>query len=253
MTEILFGLYAAETVYRDNRNSEYLFDDAVLCLMPDLDMGDISDINKDFDGFVFTEDRIGNIHAIEELKKIKKDGDHIRIWFCPANPSEMMALMYLCYALKDSECTVSCVQLSNTFDLNGSILKINSTDEAPVEMLRSKRAQSVVMSKNMRNYFASEFERVKTENSGLRTLINERMVSVPDNFFDGFIMDAITNESTCITKVIGGVVKKINGINERFIYNRILQLAEEGKVTICVNSSEKYSEFVMRKGETDND
>ncbi|MBE6038158.1 MAG: DUF1835 domain-containing protein [Anaerofustis stercorihominis] len=252
MTEILFGLYAADQVYCDNQNSDYFLDDTVLCLILDLDVGNISSLDSELNGFDFTGDMIRNLPAIEELKKAKKDGHHVRIWFCPANPSEMMSLMYLCYVLKDSECPVSCVQISNTFDLNGIVLKINSTDEAPVEMLRAKRAQSVVMSMNMRNYFASEFERVKNENSQLRTLINERMVSVPENFFDGFIMDSVTDEFTPITQIIGSVTRKVSGLNERFIYNRILQLKDEDILSIHSLNSGKYSEFVMRKGETDN-
>ena len=75
--------------------------------------------------------------------------------------------------------------------------------------------------------------RLKNENAKMRAVVNGSIISVDENFYDGFILDSITKEKNIVADVIVTVSNKYRlGIGPYFIALRIMALIEQNKLKL---------------------
>ena len=83
------------------------------------------------------------------------------------------------------------------------------------------------------------WEQLKRENATLRAVVNRQLVSVPDTFYDAFILRELEAqedefmEAMLIGKVLG---KYSLGISDGLIALRIEQFIKEGKLEVITNA-----------------
>lgn len=92
---------------------------------------------------------------------------------------------------------------------------------------------------NYMHALSFRWEQLKRENATLRAVVNRQLVSVPDTFYDAFILRELEAqedefmEAVLIGKVLG---KYSLGISDGLIALRIEQFIKEGKLEVITHA-----------------
>ena len=87
---------------------------------------------------------------------------------------------------------------------------------------------------------AMRWEALRRENAPLRAVINGRVVSVEDDFYDSFLLDAFesTEEEVREGRLIGRVLKQQLGIWDGWLHLRIGKFINDGRIEVVKESEE---------------
>lgn len=189
--------------------------------------------------------------ALQIVREHVLSGKQLRLWYSH-QPDELCGMYWFISLLKtwgaapEQVFSVE-VPLEEQTD-DGVLLRRNGCSElAPHEWQRCAIRQKQVTSLEMQTYDA-RWQELKKENSFLRAEINGRLVSVPENFYDAFIVqeieaeEEIFNEGSLIARVLS---KYQFGISDEWIAFRIDKMIESGLVSVV--SLEKEEEPVYQR------
>ena len=86
------------------------------------------------------------------------------------------------------------------------------------------------------------WQQLKKENAPLRAVVNRRLVSVPETFYDSFILQELDAEEDEFmeARVIGKVLGKYSlGISDSLVAIRIEQFIKDGMLKAVTHAGEK--------------
>lgn len=225
-----------------------------------LDTGDLSIPLTDFKRKSYEIDRImaANYYeysigedeficnALETIEEAMQNNESMRIWL--SNNAESMCGFYdLCSRLKDYAGLIVVVQASkqpyerNCWGLIKSYERYRYAD-------RERRLTKEVMYE-----IAADWEKLKKENSNMRLLVNNELISVTDDYFDHMIFEAFELEEESFSGVpenyIMGNTMHIGNENQLNLHDsvicaRIDKLIEEGKIIIVEDNKEKFKRLL---------
>lgn len=220
----------------------------VVCIGCNLDIGDIA---GEFDGaerkdvfvwvygFVRFEDseieQFFNAQRedFERLLSAAKNGKPIRAWKSNA-PFCACAFAFLCDALLDIDCELSVVELPAYWETSENAMQsCNDWGElSPGQFYRFlplERRVSAIEKHLQRDVWRT----LMAENAPLRAMVNGRLISVPEDFYDHIILQNIPDGDFVMAQLIGAILgKHALGVGDGWYALRIKKMISENKLEV---------------------
>ncbi|WMM26079.1 DUF3658 domain-containing protein [Tissierella sp. MB52-C2] len=186
---------------------------------------------------------------MEYLLSAAKSGIPIRIWKSNA-PYSTCGFYFVCNILRNLDCDISVVSLPKyKHRSENEIVEYSHWGEVEA----GKFYQFLHLEKQLPQIekgIASDYwDDLMVENAPLRTIINGKLISVPENFYDFIITKNLPENDFIMARFIGKLLGKYNlGISDSWYAFRIDKMIADGKLVIVENkdTSHPYGK-VLRK------
>ena len=178
---------------------------------------------------------------MEQLISAAKDGIPIRIWRSNA-PYSTCGFYYVCYELRNIDCNISVVSLPEYRQVSdnetvhysqwGEISSGKFYQFLPLEKELSQIEKQIIIGR---------WHDLKEENAPLRAIINGKLISVPDDFYDFIIRSNLPDNDFIMARLIGKLLGEYPiGISDSWYALRIDKMIEENKLIVVENKDETY-------------
>lgn len=228
-----------------------------------LDIGDISgefdsldrqEVFKKIWGLHSSEDEVKQFFNsqrkdLEKLLSAAKEGKVIRIWESNS-PFSACGFAFVCHLLKDIDCKIKVVSLPEYHKISSdTIVTYTSWSEiAPGEFYKflSLEKDFSEIEKTMHAYI---WEELKEENASLRAVVNGKLISVPEGFYDHLVTKNIPEGEFLMVHLIGQVLGKYQlGVGDSWFTLRINKMIEENKLEVVSKSKTSHPlEIILKK------
>lgn len=207
-------------------------------------------------GFAFDsrEDRAfqeffqNSVNDLQKAKRAAKQGEGLRVW-CSATPASECGLRHLMWEIRGCDCPVSVVELPRYWKEESSLITYVDWNEVQpgrfYQFLKLERAVEL----EERHVLAAEWRELVSENAPLRAVINGRLTSVGEDFYDPLLRACMTDEPMHMGRLIGNVLGKYSvGVSDSWYARRIRAMIESGelKVIDAGDGSHPYSATIQR-------
>ena len=186
---------------------------------------------------------------MDKLLSAAKDGIPIRIWKSNA-PYSTCGFHFVCNLLRSIDCNISVVSLP----------KYNPISENEIveyshwgEVNAGKFYQFLPLEKQLtqieKRIVSDHWHDLMVENAPLRAILNGKLTSVPENFYDFIITKNLPDNNFIMARLIGKLLGEYSlGISDSWYAFRIDKMIEENKLIVIENKdpSHPYGK-VLRK------
>lgn len=179
-------------------------------------------------------------HASENLNDVLRrvqSGESLRIWYSHS-PEELCGLYWLMEQFARSEAcpdSLSLVKLPD-WDIqdDGTVLSLMSWGEISPEKWHRYLCFQRQADKALILFCAAHWNRLREENAPLRAILNGRLVSVPESFYDTFLLREIEKEETFLeSRLIGKILTEYRlAIPDGLLHARIDSMLGEGSLEL---------------------
>ena len=176
------------------------------------------------------------------LKKYLDEGKRLRIWYSEYS-EELCGFYQLCELLKKYDQEFSAVRLPNIAVIDGKRKHVFSWNQMSQEAIKEAAKSTRLLSKEEIVMHAKVWEKLRKENAPLRAVIDGRLVSVPEEFYDSWLLKSIPdNEPITIDKALGLYYKYLYSPQSGWLIHRIDELIRQGKIELV-----EENEYVWRQ------
>lgn len=238
--------------------------DEVVCLGFMLDIGNIkepadSQYRKDLIYSMYAQNQYGKSPEIDEelkltgevysnellrLKKYLEDGETIRVWYSDA-PYSRCGFYSLCRILQNYKNEVHIVKLPEYAVRKTSIISYRNWGEVSAEEFAGFLSHERMLTKEEVRMYALLWIELTEDNSPLRAVINGRVTSVPEDFYDFLIWKRLTCKSIKEARLIGDILGYFQiGIGDWWFARRIEHFIQQGKIKVMEDSENKYARMI---------
>jgi hypothetical protein len=186
---------------------------------------------------------------MEKLLSAAKDGIPIRIWKSNA-PYSTCGFHFVCHLLRNIDCNISIVSLPEYNPISeNEIVEYSHWGEVNA----GKFYQFLPLEKQLtqidKKIVSDHWHKLMIENAPLRAIINGKLTSVPENFYDFIITNNLPDNDFIMARFIGKLLGEYRlGISDSWYALRIEKMIEENKLIVVENEdlSHPYKK-VLRK------
>lgn len=236
----------------------------VICLGFMLDIGDIkrpvcSTYRKELIYSIYAQNQweeeddfeeelktLGNVYEKElnRLKEFLEEGESIRIWYSDA-PYSRCGFYSLCQILQKYKNNVSAVKLPEYVLKGQQITVYQSWNEVCAEEFAGFLPDEKKLSKEEIRMRAQNWTDLQEENTPLRAVINGKVLSVPEDFYDFLIWQELKNKKLKEARLIGNILLNTQiAISDSWYARRIEQHIRDGKIKIVKDAKNKYERIL---------
>lgn len=254
MIEVLFGAGEAESMR--------CVKSEVVCLAYMLDIGDI---RKPPDSAYRQEWMLGmrcfgegkkgfgeelcRQQEYPRLKELLAGGAAARIWYSNA-PYAYCGLCWLCHELGKmrTKAEVFTVALPEYELRAGYIARHSSLGEVAAEEFGNYLPRQKKLTVLEQQMYAMEWAKAVEKNSPLRAVVNGRLLSVPEDFYDFLIWDRLTGQPQKEAAIIGDILGSAQiAVADWWYAYRIRRLTEAGRIQIAQDCGQEYGRMIYAK------
>jgi hypothetical protein len=191
-----------------------------------------------------------NLASLRKLKDSARNGEHIRIWYSDA-PYSICGFYFINSILKEYECKVTAIKLPKyQFEKNNTIISYSSWSEVAAGKLYKFLPLETEISKIEQQFIASEWEELQNQNTIIRAVINGKLTSVAEDFYDYFIRLNIPDGEFIMARLIGKVLGRHQlGVGDWWIAQRIRNMIANREFEV-VSDNEFYYDKILKKANT---
>lgn len=228
----------------------------VVCIGFSLDVGDITDemdVEKRknefvrlFSSVIFDDQEIERYFRsqqedFDKLLTATRSGEPIRVWKSDA-PYSACGFAFLCDVLENIMCEISVISLPECWEMyNGTIRWYRDWGEIMPGQLHQFLPLERVLSDGEKRLQSSLWKELKTENAPLRALVNGRLVSVPEDFYDHLIIRNIPEQEFVMVRLIGEILGKYPlGVGDGWYALRIKKMITENKLAFVAVTDDSH-------------
>lgn len=190
---------------------------------------------------------------IEELHRLKSfldRGEKVRIWYSDAPYSRCglySLCQILCRRLKEYENEISAVRLPEYIIRDKETVFYQSWGEVSAEEFAGFLPYEKPLSGDEIRMYAGLWSALVEENSPLRAVINGKVCSVSDDFYDFLIWERLKDEPVKEGRLIGDILGQSQlGVGDWWYARRIEYYIRQGKIRVVHDSENRYAREVMR-------
>lgn len=228
----------------------------VVCIGFNLDIGDIAcgidsaerkkEFTRVFGSVSFKDSEIERFFSSqrEDFKKLlsaAESGEHIRVWKSNA-PFSACAFAFLCDALRNIECKISIISLPEYWERSDNTIQssVDWGEISPGQFYRFLPLEREIS--NIEKHVQSRlWNDLKAENAPLRALVNGRLISVPEDFYDHIIIKNIPDREFVMAQLIGTILGKYPlGVGDGWYALRINKMIAENKLEIVADKDPSH-------------
>ena len=203
--------------------------------------------DDEYDEDTYTKDNNRLNKYWSYLKTFLDEGKHLRIWYSN-HPEELCGFYWLCSHLKKYDQEFYAVELPDVAKHEGKTEKVYSWSQMSVENIMKAVENARLLSKEEIIANAEVWGRLKKENAPLRVVVNGQLISVPEEFYDPWILSCIPADEPI----------KIQDVHRRFcdcqktaeagwLIHRIDKLIGEGKIELVKQHEYVWEELIRLK------
>lgn len=186
---------------------------------------------------------------VEKLLSAAKKGVPIRVWKSNT-PFSTCGFAFVCYILRNIDCKVSLVSLPEyVVKPNKTLVSYTSWNEVHPEEFHSFLSYEKELSNIERRVQVNLWNNLKIENSPLRAIVNGKLISVPENFYDHILINNIPEGEFVMSWLIGNVLGNYQlGVGDGWFALRINKIIENNilEVVSDKNISHPYEKILKR-------
>lgn len=186
-----------------------------------------------------------NLKALDGLRVLAKKGKTFRVWYSNS-AMELAGFYYICYILKDYDVEVYVVELPQHYKIGGRYKQIASWGMAHGFEFGYLVENEKKLEKEEVDYFSSLWQDLIEENAPLRAVVAGKLISVPEDFYDGLILSYFSEETMKENVWISCFMSLCLGVSSGFVEQRIWAMGEAGVIEL-LQDSERMSERVWKK------
>lgn len=230
----------------------------VICLAFMLDIGDIrqpadSDtrlkILTHIHTWIDAETFLRYKKDYKRLKELAASGSAIRIWYSHA-PYAYCGLCWLCHEFRNMNAEISVIDLPE-YDMHSetSIVRYCSWNEVEHERFSEYLDREKHLTALERRMYAQEWSEASDSNSMLRAVVNGKLLSVPEEFYDFLILNRITEQPEKEARIIGDILGNSHiAVSDGWYAYRIQKMIDEGRIGMAEeDESEPYKRMIYKK------
>ncbi len=238
----------------------------VICLGFLLDVGDVkmpvdSSYRKELIYSLFSQNLYGrSLEWEEELKQVGdvyvnelhrliqflEDGEAIRIWYSDA-PYSRCGFYSLCQMLLKYETEIHVVKLPEYVAWKKNIISYSNWGEVSAEEFAVFLPYEKTLTGEEVRMYAALWSELAEDNSPLRTVINGRVVGVPEDFYDFLLWKKITRKPIKEARLLGDLLGCYQlGVGDWWYARRIDYHIQQGNIVIAEDSENKYARLICR-------
>lgn len=236
----------------------------VICLGFMLDIGNIrepadSQYRKNLIYSMYAQNQYGKSPEIDEelrlagevysnellrLKKYLEDGETIRIWYSDA-PYSRCGFYSLCQILQNCKNEVRTVKLPEYVIRKTSIVSYRNWGEISAEEFAGFLSHEKILTKEEIRMYALLWIELAEDNSPLRAVINGKVTSVPEDFYDFLIWKKLTCKPVKEARLIGDILGYFQiGMGDWWFARRIEYFIQQGKIKVTEDSENNYARMI---------
>lgn len=180
-------------------------------------------------------------NCINDLEKLKLNPPQIRVWL-DHTPDAQCGLFLLADLLKDSQTEIHIVELPNKVTREDNVIvEYRSWGEVEPERYGTFLNCEKVLTQNDIFDLANKWQQLKTENSALRVIENDLVMSADINYYDDFIRKEFPKDTCKIATIIGNALGKQKILTgDVFIAKRIQEFIKHGELNIICNEKDGF-------------
>ena len=154
---------------------------------------------------------------------------HVRMWLGPS-PDEACGLLFACSLLRHAPCRVSAVVLGDLHTgPQGTLVQLSSGGEVSPEALGGFLKEERPLDAPLLGTLSGMWEALKRENAPLRAIVNGRLMSVPEHFYDTWLLRAIPRTGSFKAAVpVGRALAAVPGVGDAVFIQRMRAMLAAG-------------------------
>ena len=174
--------------------------------------------------------------------------DHVRIW-ADGLPDDLCGLLFAAELLKGTKARVSAVFLPPWQERpDGTIIRCQGWGDVCPEEFGQFLSLERELSPIVLRMLAARWEELKAENAPLRAVVNGRVRSVGEDFYDDCIRRALPSGRKKIGQLIGDILgREQPGIGDAWLADRIRVLVDAGEYRITEEDPERFYRSMLEK------
>ena len=200
----------------------------------------VSDKEKQIE---YKKEILGMRNALKRLEKILADGHDMRLWLSNT-ANDRCGLYWFCNFAKNYANTISivmCPGYEYIPYLQASQVQYAWASFDNPNFVAKFAPTARVLDEHERSAYAREWTLLIKEDSPLRILIDNALVSVEESFFDGIILSFVKAEPQTQRSVMGKMLGKWHGcVDVAFVSMRIEHLIAAGKIKVCEEKVDEH-------------
>lgn len=186
--------------------------------------------------------------ALSKMDKHLKKGEDIRLWL-DNSATDRCGLYWLCDYVKCYDSKVSIIicpgiELSN-FD-NKTTEKTKWAAFSNISYMATFVETAKELSKAEINLYSEIWQKLVKENAPLRVLIDNKIISTTEDFFDRAILSYVSNEPKPQVTIIGDFLADWYCADYCFVSERMEYLLEQGYIEIVDDKVNNEGSYVVR-------
>lgn len=186
---------------------------------------------------------------MEKLLYAAINGNPIRIWKSNI-PYSICGFYFICNVLRNIDCEISVVSLPEYKQVSENEI-VTYSDWGQIEPGKFYQFLPLErqLSQSEKRMFSNRWIDLIRENALLRAVVNGKLISVPEDFYDYIITKNIPDDDFLMARFIGKIMGNYDlGVSDRWYVFRIEKMIEENKLIIVENKdmSHPYGK-ILRK------
>ena len=184
------------------------------------------------------------VNELYRLKRFLDNGESVRIWYSDA-PYSRCGLYSLCQILKDYKNEISAVKLPEYVVRDTNIVSYQSWNEVSAEEFAGFLPHERSLSGEEVRMYNTLWGILAEENSPLRAIVNSRLLSVPEDFYDFLIWERLTGAPLKEARLIGDILGQSQlGVGDWWYARRIEHYIRQGKIRVVEDSKSTYARTI---------
>jgi hypothetical protein len=178
---------------------------------------------------------------MEKLLSAAKDGIPIRIWKSNA-PYSTCGFHFVCHLLGNIDCDISVVSLPKYNPISeNEIEEYSHWGEVAAGKFYQFLSLEKQLTKIEKRIISDHWHDLMEENAPLRAILNGKLTSVPENFYDFIIMNNLPDNDFIMARFIGKLLGEYRlGISDSWYALRIEKMIEENKLIVVENKDSSH-------------
>ncbi|GKX28823.1 hypothetical protein SH1V18_13030 [Vallitalea longa] len=235
----------------------------VVCIGFNLDIGDISgelngierrNIFQPLEEEFYTDNNeqerffTNQRQDMEKLMSAAKSGIPIRMW-TSNTPYSTCGFYFVCNALRDIDCEISVVSLPFYNVTDNQIVTYSDWGQIEPGKFYGFLPLERQLSQMEKRLLSSEWCNLVKENSPLRAIVNGKLISVPEDFYDHILLKNIPDDEFLMARLIGKILGNYElGVGDGWYALRIIKMIDENKLIVIENkeNSHVYSKILKK-------
>ncbi|MBM6909585.1 DUF3658 domain-containing protein [Oscillibacter valericigenes] len=174
-------------------------------------------------------------------------GDAVRIWV-DHTPSSACGLLHAASILEKTGAAVSVVPLPRWREEGKAVVSYQGWGEVEPELFGHFLSREESVPPRILGVMASRWRELQRENAPLRAVVNGRVRSVGEDFYDDLIRRHIPEGQTKIALIIGDVLgREKPGIGDVWLAERIRWMLSAGELRMVREDPERFYRSVVER------